>query len=154
MSELQKTVSCGIDDAEPTAWQKVWREGLCPQLTTAGLQNLQRALERDDPRLITGTTVKPPPLMCRLGEAVESCCPLCWAILDTNTQPCYVSVGQLEERFADTLLKASDRLGWPLAAKYWLNWVDESPRDEMRRLLLAEVHRELGRRAAIATAAA
>jgi hypothetical protein len=120
-------------------------------LTAAGLERLRGALERDDKRVIQGNTMRPQVLQCTFNDPVEACCPLCWALLDTKSQPHYVSVGPLEERFADALLKASDKLGWPMAAQVFLSWVDEAPRDEMRRQLIAEVNRELARRAAEAT---
>jgi hypothetical protein len=37
-------------------------------------------------------------------------------------------------------------LGEPAACRWLLNWFDEAPRDEMRRLLLAEVSRTLAQR--------
>ena len=47
------------DDAD-NKW--VWREGVVPQLSTAGLEALQNALESDDPTLIQGQNLLPPPL--------------------------------------------------------------------------------------------
>ena len=38
------------------------------------------------------------------------------------------------------------RLGEPAGCRWFLNWFDETPRDEMRRLLLAEVARALTER--------
>ena len=37
-------------------------------------------------------------------------------------------------------------VGEPAACRWFLNWFDETPRDEMRRLLLAEVNRNLAER--------
>ena len=37
-------------------WQKVWREGLAPRLSTSGLHALRRALVADDERLLQGDT--------------------------------------------------------------------------------------------------
>jgi hypothetical protein len=45
-----------------TAWRRVWREGIAPQLSLADLHALRLALERDDPALIQGATVEPIPL--------------------------------------------------------------------------------------------
>jgi hypothetical protein len=59
MSEIQKVNLVGIhgdhldDDIvvlsferEPESWQKVWRDGLAPQLSTAGLRSFGAALGR------------------------------------------------------------------------------------------------------------
>jgi hypothetical protein len=120
------------------AWQRVWRDGIVPQLTTKGLQGLQKALEQDNPRLITGATTSPPPLQCMANEPVEACCPLSFALLD-GKQPYAVSVGPLEERFAMACLEACELLGEPASIRYFLNWIDETPRQQMRQELLVEV---------------
>jgi hypothetical protein len=46
------------------------------------------------------------------------------------------------------------RLGEPAACRWFLNWFDETPRDEMRRLLLPEVQQLLAERQAEGAAAA
>jgi hypothetical protein len=119
-------------------WQRAWRQGLVPQLTTKGLQGLKAALERNDSRLIQGSTMMPPPLMCMLDEACEALCGLCWALND-GEMPYARSVGPMEQRFAETCLRADDLCGEPAAARYFLNWFDETPREQMRTALLAEV---------------
>jgi hypothetical protein len=128
-----------------TAWQRVFRIGIVPQLTVKGLQGLKMALERDDSRLITGATTNPPPLQCMADQPVEGCCPLCYALLD-GLKPYAVSVGPLEERFAGACWEADQLLGEPAAMRYFLNWVDETPREQMRRKLLAEVELALAER--------
>ena len=45
-------------------WRKVWREGVAPLLSAAGLEALRRALVTDDGRLLQGATTTPPPLPC------------------------------------------------------------------------------------------
>jgi hypothetical protein len=72
------------------------------------------------------------------NELVEACCPLCYALLD-GKQPYAVSVGPMEERFAQACWEADQLLGEPAAVRYFLNWVDETPRQQMRQELLAEV---------------
>src|SRR5437879_4179976 len=114
MSDLRKADTCGINrdhddrdivitDGQPepclTAWQRTFRVGIVPQLTTAGLQGLKEALERDDPRLITGATTNPPPLHCVADWPVQGCCPLCWGLLN-GLKPSDVSVGLMEQGFA------------------------------------------------------
>src|SRR5436309_3373899 len=58
------------------SWRKVWREGLLPQLSTAGLDALRRGLRADDPRLLQGATTSPPPLQCVSEWPVEGACVL------------------------------------------------------------------------------
>ncbi len=124
-------------------WRKVWRQGLAPLLSTPGLEALRRALLSDDPRLLQGATLSPPPLRCVQDWAVEGACALgyCgWQGDDLET------VAEVEEFFARTCFEADERLGEPAAVRWFLNWFDETPRDEMRRQLLAEVNRSLARR--------
>jgi hypothetical protein len=53
------------------------------------------------------------------------------------------SVAQVEEFFARLCFEADQRLGEPAACRWFLNWYDETGREEMRRQLLAEVNRSL-----------
>jgi hypothetical protein len=127
-------------------WQKVWRDGLAPQLSTAGLTALRQALQRDDPRLVQGATTVPPPLECLRDFPVEATCPtgFCgWHGAGLQT------VSEVEEFFARVCHAADNRLGEPAAMRYFLNWWDDTPRAEARRLLLAEVSRALGERGVI-----
>jgi hypothetical protein len=121
-----------------TTWRRVWRDGIAPQLTTKGLQGLKAALVRNDPRLITGAICYPPPLLCMQHQPVQQCCPLSWALLEGHL-PEAVSVGPLEQRFAECCWTACERLGEPGAIRYFLNAVDEWSRDELRQNLLPEV---------------
>jgi hypothetical protein len=56
------------------------------------------------------------------------------------------TVGPLEEFVWRTCLAPDARLGEPGAVKHLLRWYDETARDEMRRLLLGEIDRELALR--------
>jgi hypothetical protein len=156
MSKVQKPNRCGIDgdhdDSDivlapgtPESWKRVWRVGLAPQFTVRGLEGLKLALEQDRRSLITGATMQPPPLMCNQNDQVEACCPLCYALLD-GLRPEAVSVGPLEERFAEACFRADQLCGEPAVVRYFLNWVDETPREQMRRELMAEVKRNLDER--------
>jgi hypothetical protein len=123
----------------------VWRDGFVPVLPTAGLEALARALRGDDPRLTQGSTTTPPPLMCVQDWPCEGACALgfCgWHGEGLGT------VGEVEEFFADRVWQADQRLGEPAACRWFLNWFDDTPRDEMRRELLAEVELALRERAA------
>ena len=57
------------------------------------------------------------------------------------------TVGQCEEFFAKCCFEADQSLGEPAACRHFLNWFDDTPRDEMRRELLAEVELTLAGRA-------
>lgn len=125
------------------SWRKVWREGLVPQLSTAGLEALEVALMTDDSRVLQGATTSPPPLQCVQDWPVEGCCVLgfCgWQGEGLQT------VAEVEECFARLCFEADQVLGEPAAVRWFLNWYDETPRDQMRRELLAEVQLALSER--------
>ncbi len=125
------------------SWRKVWREGVAPLLSTPSLEALDRALKDDDSRLLQGSTTTPPPLQCVQDWPVEAACALgfCgWQGEGLET------VAEVEEFFARTCFEIDQRLGEPAACRWFLNWFDETPRDEMREQLLAEVQRALAQR--------
>lgn len=124
------------------SWRQVWRDGVAPLLSIEGLEALAGALERDDPRLAQGYTTDPLPLVCLQEERVRAACPIGyagWQSLGLET------VGEVAEIFARICFDADQRLGrggcMPL-----VNWIDDTPRDVMRRELLGEVRRELAGR--------
>jgi hypothetical protein len=130
--------------SEPvTAWQRVWRHGIVPQLSLADLDALRIALERDDPTLIQGATVEPPPLQQFEDYPVESACLIAyvgWRSRQLRT------VGQVEEWFAHVCFEADKSLGEPAVCRWLLNWFDDTPRMAMRGALVAEIEAELARR--------
>jgi hypothetical protein len=166
MSSVPAAYRCGIhgdygdrdivrqpDPESLQAWQHVWRKGIVPQLTVAGLEGLKKALEENRRSLLTGATTFPPPLQCMQNEPVEGCCPLCYALLDGN-RPEYVSVGALEERFAEACFRADQLCGEPGAIRWFLNAIDEWSRPELLQNLLREVNRTLAQRAHVPAPAA
>jgi len=119
------------------SWRKVWREGLVPLLSTQSLEVLRQALLTNDARLLQGATTTPPPLQCVQDWPVEGACALgyCgWQGEGLET------VAEVEEFFARMCFEIDQRLGEPAGCRWFLNWFDETPRDEMRRELLTEVH--------------
>jgi hypothetical protein len=127
------------------SWRKVWREGVAPLLSNAALEALQRALTSDDPRLLQGSTTTPPPLQCVQDWPVEAACALgfCgWQGEGLET------VAEVEEFFARTCFEVDERLGEPAACRWFLNWFDETPREEMREKLAVEIARALAQRRA------
>jgi hypothetical protein len=125
------------------SWRKVWREGLVPVISTAGLEALRRALAADDQLLLQGATTTPPPLQCVQEWPVEAACALGYCAWKGDGKE---TVAEVEEFFAQACYEADRRLGEPAACRWFLNWYDDTPRDEMRRLLLAEVNRALTER--------
>jgi len=125
------------------SWRNVWREGLAPLLSTTSLEVLRRALLTDDSRLLQGATTTPPPLQCVQDWPVEAACALGYCGWQGEGLE---SVAEVEEYFARLCFEVDQRLGEPAACRWFLNWFDETPRDEMRPHLLAEVNRALARR--------
>jgi len=118
------------------SWRNVWRDGFAPVLSTAGLLALRDALRTDDRRLAQGATTTPPPLMCVHDWPVEAACAVGFCGWQGDDLP---SVGEVEEYFARCCFEADKRLGESAACRWFLNWFDDTPRSDMRRLLLAEV---------------
>jgi hypothetical protein len=129
------------------SWRIVWRDGFAPVLSAPGLRALADALRTDDPRLIQHATTLPLLHVETFGEPVECACPiaLCGWLgdgLDT--------AGQVEEFWGRTCFEADQRLGEPAPCRWFLNFVDDAPRDVLRRELLSEVERALTERVAAA----
>ena len=131
---------------EVAKWVEVWRKGIAPQLSTEGLGALKAALAADDERLIQGATTTPPPLQWVQDWPVEAACLIgfCGAVDGGGLG--VATIAATEEFFARVCFVADQVLGEPAACRWFLNFWDETPRDEMRRLLLPEVNAELRRR--------
>ena len=125
------------------SWKNVWRRGVAPLLSTESLEALRQALVNDDPRLLQGATTTPPPLQCVQDWPVEAACALGYCGWQGDGLE---TVAEVEEFFARMCFEIDRNLGEPAGCRWFLNWFDETPRDEMRRLLLAEVNRALGQR--------
>jgi hypothetical protein len=125
------------------SWRKVWRDGLAPHLSAAGLEALRQALMADDERLIQGATTVPPPLMSVQDWPVEAACVLGYCGWQGDG---LATVGEVEEYFAKMCFEADKALGEPASCRWFLNWFDETPRPEAVRELLAEVNRTLAER--------
>src|SRR2546423_868213 len=117
------------------SWRKVWRTA-APLLSTSGLEALKKALVDDDPRLLQGATTSPPPLACVVDWPVEAACTLGYCGWQGDGLE---TVGEVEEYFAKMCFMIDQELGEPAGCRWLLNWVDETPRSDMRRELLLEV---------------
>jgi hypothetical protein len=131
------------------SWRIGFRDGFSKVLSTAGLIALREAIERDDPRLVQQSTTVPKPLMCVQDWPVEAACALglCGWLGDGLE-----TVGEVAEYFSRCCFEADLLLKNPGECRWYLNWFDDCPRDEMRRELLAEVELELSRREALVPA--
>lgn len=130
-------------------WKLAWRNGYAPSFSLVGLEALKRGLERDDLRLIQGATTTPPPLQCVQdwpAEAADAIGYIFWQ----GDMAGEATVGEVEEYFAQCCFDADRRLGEPAACRWFLNWFDDTPRNEMRRELLLEVKMELYHRESLA----
>jgi hypothetical protein len=125
------------------SWKKVWREGIAPLLSDEELGALRQALAVDDPRLVQMATMEPTPLLCTAEWPVEAACALAWcgwqgAGLET--------VGEVEDYFTQLLVEVDRRLGHVGEVRHFIQWFDDTPREEMRRELLPEVERAIRER--------
>ena len=118
------------------SWRKAWREGLAPLISTEGLVALRVALATDDARLLQGATTIPPPVRLSMDYPVEAACALGYCGWQGES---LATVAEVEEYFARLCFEADERLGEPAACRWFLNWFDDAPRDEVRRELLQEV---------------
>ncbi len=124
-------------------WRRVWREGMAHVLALDGLKALREALATDDPRLIQGATTTPPPLLCVQDWPVEAACATAFCGVPDGGGFGAATVGTVEEEFARACFECDQRLGEPAACRSFLNWFDDTPRDQMIRELLPEVERAI-----------
>jgi len=125
------------------SWRNVWRDGLAPVLSTAGLVALRDAVVTNDDRLMQGATTTPPPLQCVQDWPVEAACGVGYCGWQGEALETVVEV---EEYFAKVCHEVDQRLGEPAGCRWFLNWFDDTPRDQMRRELLTEINRSLAQR--------
>lgn len=124
------------------SWKKVWREGIAPLLSKNQLQVLLKGLEEDDKHIVQGVTVQPPNLLNTCDWSVESCCPISYCGWKGDNLE---TVAEVEEFFARLCYEIDHKIGEPAGCRWFLNWVDETPRDQMRAELIAEIKLELER---------
>lgn len=124
-------------------WRKVWRTSV-KHLPTQGLWAFRDALLKDDDRWLQGATTTPPPLQCVQDWDCEAAC--AWGFIGWQSGEIGKTVAEVEDFFAQTSFKVDQELGETAACRWFLNWHDETDRDEVRRELLKEVELELARR--------
>lgn len=136
------TPSSALPPAKPKLkhWQVAWRDGFLPNLPTEGLLRLRATLATDDRRLLQGVTCQPPPLQVTENWELEACDAIVWCFC----VPGECKVWNASEAFHHSCFKANELLDKnKLGSRDFLNWYDEVPRKEMRRLLLQEVDRAI-----------
>lgn len=121
-------------------WRRVWRDGLSPRLSARALAALRVAIVTDDPRLVQGTTCSPPALQALCERRVETACALGYCGWQGEG---LAKVGEVEDYFQQLCDGADERIAERAVCRFFLNWYDDTPRDEMRRELLIEIERSL-----------
>src|SRR5262249_17254905 len=106
-------------DRTMESWRKVWREGLAPQISSAGLEALRSALATDDARLLQSARTSPPPLQCMRDCCVSGACALGWCGWQGDGLE---TVAEVEEYFALACFDCDLRLGEPAACRWFLSW--------------------------------
>ena len=119
------------------SWRETWRKGFAPKLSVPGLRALRDALKADDARLLQGATCSPPPLQCVRDWRIEAGCGIVLAHWLGDDPEC--TTEEAEEYFGRVCFEVDQALGEPAACRWFLNWFDETPREEMRQDLLVEV---------------
>lgn len=123
-------------------WRKVFHH-VAALISDEGMEALKKGLEEDDKRLVQGQTTVPPPLMCVQDWPMEGGDAITYAAWKGDG---LLTVGECEEFFARLCYEVDTRMGEPAGIRWFLNWHDETPRDEMRRLLLEAVITEIDMR--------
>lgn len=130
-------------DRAAVSWRRVWREGIAPLLIDDELETLALGLEVDTPMLIQGACALPRPMSDVNESTIIGVDALCYGAWQTGRLATNLDA---DDYFARTCHAIDELLGEPAGCRWFLNWYDETPRDEMRVALLAEVQREQERR--------
>lgn len=118
------------------AWKSIWRKAIYELSDDVGLIALRTILASDSSQIIQGATTQPPPLQAVADWPVEASDALTFLFWKGEEG---VTVGQAEEAFAIACFKIDQIMGEPAACRHFLNWYDETPRQEMIEKLLTEI---------------
>lgn len=129
----------------PDVARKVWVEGIQPQLSDGNLLALARGLAGNDERIIPRAICEPPALSLMQDWPVERADPIAFAYWQGDRAGS-ATVGEIEDDWVECILTADETLGLVLSTTHFLTWLEEVPRDQWRRFLLALVNAELRRR--------
>ena len=126
-------------------WQEAFLRGVAPQFSARSLTAMLAALERDDRALIQNATVRPSPLS-GLSQDVP-CNHTCAIGYLAQTEYNLATNSQVLDAFGLALYQADVYLGEVSAVRFFLNWYDDTPRDQMRAALAETIRGELDSRA-------
>lgn len=124
-------------------WQKVWRFGIAPVLSEGELEALAKGLREDDQCLIQGNTCYPIPMSFQKHWPVTRACAVAYCGWQGQA---IATVGEVEDYFSRVCLVADQNLHESAACRHFLNWFDQTPREEARTGLLEEVESTLRQR--------
>lgn len=123
--------------------KKIFVDAISPNLSTAGLQALLKALQNDDYRLEQGCTTHPRMKDAMSLSPVEYCCAIGFCFWQGDG---LTTVSEVEYRFAHCCYEADDFLNETAGCRHFLVWFDDTPRAEMRLELAAVVDEVLADR--------
>lgn len=124
-------------------WQLVWRTGIAPQLDLAALAALRDGLARDDATLVQGRSVVPPGMECVADWPIEAGDCITYALWQSHR---VATVGDATDQWAAIMARCDAIIEEKAGCRWLLNWYDDTPREVMRRELLAEVVRAVQER--------
>jgi hypothetical protein len=124
------------------SWQHVWREGVAPCLSLAQLTALRDGLACDSKGIIQGRTTKPSVFWTQHSKVGAACvlgyCGWVGDGLET--------VGEVLKFFIRLCGQIDQRLNHPIDRRFFINFVDHTPRAKMIAALLPEVERSIAER--------
>lgn len=122
---------------------KVWRAGFAHQMPDDVLEAMEFGLLIDDPAIIQGNTSSPQPPHGNWGGLCQSTDITCYGFWRKGGLE---TIGDIETKFSELCYEADEKLGEPAFCRWYLNWVDSCPRDEMFSVMLREVRLEQDKR--------
>jgi hypothetical protein len=133
-------------------WQHVWRKGLAPQFSPAGLARLAQMLRTNDARLLRDKTTMPVPLLMAYDWPCEAACPITTAACERLYDPEKpATVDEAVTAFADACHACDEKLNVVGSSRWFTVPWDGGDLDGITitcEELLAEVERSLGERTA------
>lgn len=134
------------DNDPMEGWRSTWRQGIALCLSGEALAALRDGLAADDPALLQGEAVQPHPFQVNGQRPAAGCCAACYGAWKAGE---VATVAEVEEYFARVCRDADAHIGHPASVRFFFGGWDDLPRETIRLELLAEVDREISRRAAI-----
>lgn len=117
-------------------WQVVWREELAKRLSVKQLLALRLAVLENDGRLVQGVVTHPPPLQVVAEWPIEGGCALVIGLWGMDGQ---VSVYEMAKRYYEMIKEADAALPVGLTIDDFLDFFDNTSREEMLKRMLGEI---------------